>query len=148
MQFSLSKLFKGFVAGFIATVVLSILMFIKASMGVLPEVDPIGMISGTLAKNLGIAATPLLGWVMHFFIGTIIWGGLFAIFNPALPSKSQVVKGIILGIIAWLLMMIGPIPMAGAGFFGLNIGPILPVMTFVLHFIFGIVLGYVYKKIN
>ena len=48
------------------------------------------------------------------------------------------------GIGAWLLMMIAVMPMAGAGPFGLKFGPMAPVMTLVLHAIFGAVLGGVY----
>ncbi len=44
--------------------------------------------------------------------------------------------------------MILPMPMAGAGFFGLKMGLMAPVMTLLLHLIYGVVLGYVYGLLN
>jgi hypothetical protein len=46
---------------------------------------------------------------------------------------------------AWLGMMIIVMPMAGAGLFGMNLGIMAPVMTLVLHVVFGAVLGAVYQ---
>ncbi|MEX0627252.1 MAG: hypothetical protein WD230_01325 [Cucumibacter sp.] len=45
-------------------------------------------------------------------------------------------------------MMILPLPMAGAGFFGLNLGIGAPIATLVLHIIFGIVLGGTYGSLD
>ena len=56
-------------------------------------------------------------------------------------------KGIVFGIAAWLSMMIMVMPMAGADFFGMNFGMMAPVMTLVLHIIFGAVLGKVYTAL-
>jgi hypothetical protein len=41
-------------------------------------------------------------------------------------------------------MMIAMMPIAGAGFFGSHLGMTAPVMTLMLHIIFGFVLGAVY----
>ena len=134
-----SNIFKGMVAGFVATVVLSALMVMKSMMGLMPDLDVIAMLS----KMMG--GSPLaIGWLAHFMIGTIIWGGLFAWLDPHLPGNSHWLKGITFGIGAWLMMMIAVMPMAGAGLFGLNFGMMAPVMTLVLHVIFGAVLGGVY----
>ncbi|CAB3803547.1 hypothetical protein LMG28614_05846 [Paraburkholderia ultramafica] len=42
------------------------------------------------------------------------------------------------------MMMIIMMPMAGAGLFGMALGMPAPVMTLVLHLVFGAVLGLVY----
>ena len=110
------------------------------------ELDPIHMMTEMAAQNLGIEPHMAIGGFMHFFIGSVAWGGAFSVFNQYLPGKSQFSKGISLGSIAWLLMMIGLMPMSGAGFFGLNIGPMAPVMTLLLHVVFGIALGFSYKN--
>jgi len=77
-------------------------------------------------------------------IGTLAWGGGFAILYSAIPGNTAVIKGIVFGIAAWLGMMIVIMPMAGAGLFGMSFGIMAPVMTLVLHLIFGAVLGKVY----
>ena len=128
----------GFVAGFAATVVLSVLMIAKGMMGVMPELD----VAAMLAMMIG--APIIVGWIAHFMIGTLAWGGGFAILYNALPGNSAVIKGIVFGIAAWLGMMILVMPMAGAGLFGMKFGIMAPIMTVVLHVIFGAVLGKVY----
>ncbi|PKQ13290.1 MAG: hypothetical protein CVT70_04785 [Alphaproteobacteria bacterium HGW-Alphaproteobacteria-1] len=129
----------GLLAGFIATVVLSLLMIGKAMMGVMPELDVIAMLSGMMGMPSA------MGWVVHFVIGTIAWGGGFALLYSAIPGGSAVIKGIVFGIAAWLMMMIAVMPMAGAGVFGMNFGMMAPMMTLVLHIIFGAVMGAVFQ---
>lgn len=147
MNFEISRIIKGVIAGFVATVVMTVLLQVKNMMGIMPELDPIHMITNMAAQNMGMEPNIVLGWVMHFMIGSVVWGGAFAVLNDALPPKTQLKKGIVLGIVAWFMMMIGPMPMGGAGLFGLNIGPMAPVMTLILHVIFGVVLGTVYSKL-
>ena len=134
-----SNVLKGMVAGFVATIVLSALMVMKSMMGLMPQLDVITM----LAKMMG-GLSPAVGGIAHFMIGSIVWGGLFAWLNPHLPGQAHWLKGIIFGTGAWLLMMIAVMPMAGAGLFGTNLGMMAPVMTLILHVIFGAVLGGVY----
>ena len=148
MNFSVSNIIKGIMAGFVATIVLTVLMMMKNMMGIMPELDPVHMMANMAVQKMGMEPNMAMGWVMHFMIGSIAWGGAFAVLNDILPPKTQIKKGIMLGIAAWFLMMIGPMPMGGAGLFGLNIGPMAPVMTFMLHIIFGVVLGTVYTKLT
>lgn len=134
----MTKIVNGMIAGFVATLAMSALMLAKKMMGIMPELDPIHMLSEMMGGSAAV------GWMGHFAIGTIVWGIGFALINGLIPGKSQVTKGIIFGIAAWLMMMIAVMPMAGAGFFGLNIGLMAPVMTLMLHVIFGAVLGKTY----
>ncbi len=128
----------GIISGFIATVVLSILMVAKAKMGIMPDLNAIKMLAGMMGAPL------IMGWVAHFIIGTVIWGLLFAALVNKLPGGIMS-SAIIFSILAWLMMMIGPMPMAGAGLFGMHLGIMAPVATLMLHIIWGIVLGISYK---
>jgi hypothetical protein len=83
---------KGMVAGFVATIVLSALMIMKTMMGVMPELDPIKMISDMLG------ATPAIGWAIHFMIGTLLWGTLFAWLDPSIPGEGHWLKGIVFAV--------------------------------------------------
>lgn len=130
---------KGMIAGFIGTIVLSALMLMKQRMGLMPDLDVIKMMSGMLG-----ASTLAVGWAMHLLIGTVLWGTLFAGLDPYLPGGSHWLKGAWFGVGAWLLMMILVMPMAGAGFFGVNLGMMAPPMTLMLHVVFGMILGGVY----
>ena len=126
------------VAGFVATIVLSAMMMGKAAMGVMPELDPVGMIANMMRVSMA------MGWVIHFMIGIIIWGVAFAVLLKVLPGSQLWIKGAVFGVGAWLLMMVAVMPMAGAGLFGMQMGMTAPVMTFVMHLIYSAVLGAVY----
>jgi len=132
---------RGMIAGFVATVVLSVLMLIKSMMGVMPELNLIQMLAGMAHDIMGLPANPAVGWVSHFLIGTVLWGIVFAMLYKSLPGSGPMVKGIALGVLAWLVMMSIPMPMAGAGLFAMKFGMMAPVMTLVLHLIWGAVLG-------
>lgn len=134
-----ANVLKGMVAGFVATVVLSGLMVMKAMMGVMPELDVISMLTTMMG-----ASSPIAGWLAHFVIGAFVWGGLFALLEPSVPGQSHWVRGVVFGIGAWILMMIAVMPMAGAGMFGMSLGMMAPVMTLGLHVIFGAVPGGTY----
>lgn len=135
----------GLTAGFAATVVLSVLMMIKQAMGVMPEVNPIADIVRA-ADDLSGAYLPMIaGWVGHFFIGTVAWGIAYALTSPMLPGGAAL-KGAAFGVIAWLATMIIFMPLAGHGFFAMQLGMMAAVGTLILHLIFGVVLGVVYAK--
>jgi len=131
----------GIISGFVATIVLSIIMVIKTKMGVMPELNAIKMLAGMMNAPL------VMGWVAHFIIGTLVWGILFAMLVNKLPGNI-ITSAILFSIGAWLMMMIGPMPMAGAGLFGLKLGIMAPVATLMLHIIWGVVLGLVYKRVT
>jgi hypothetical protein len=129
---------RGIIAGLVATTVLSAVMLMKKTMGLMPELDPIAMIT-----DMAGAKSPAIGWIAHFVIGTIFWGAGFAIVSPYLPGPYWL-RGTIFAVAAWLMMMIVVMPMAGAGMFGLGLGMMAPVATLVLHLVFGQLLGRVY----
>jgi hypothetical protein len=45
-------------------------------------------------------------------------------------------------------MMIVAMPMASAGFFGMGLGMMAPVVTLILHLIWGAVLGFVFSRLS
>jgi len=144
----MSKIGKSIAAGFVATAVLSVLMVMKMKMGLMPDLNAIKMMTTMAHGMMGTPAIPVVGWVMHFMIGTVLWGVLFALLGKALPGGGYVSKGLSFGVLAWVLMMVMVMPMAGAGFFGLSLGIMAPVMTLMLHLVYGAVLGGVYGKLS
>ena len=137
----MNKLKNAVLASLVATVVLSAMMLIKTKMGVMPELNIIQMLAGMMG------AGAVVGWLMHFMVG-IGYGIAFSQINQLLPSKNMVVKGILIGIAGWLVMMIALMPMMGVGMFGMKMGIMAPMMTLILHIIFGATLGFVYSKLS
>lgn len=136
----MNKYARGIIAGLVATAVLSMMMFAKGKMGVMPELDIIAM----LASKMGGAA--MMGWAAHFMIGAVLYGIGFVVLYNLLPGKGAVAKGVLLGVLGWLMMMLVVMPMMGMGMFAMSLGMMAAGMTLVLHIIFGAVLGFVYAK--
>src|SRR6516225_8196955 len=137
---------KGMVAGFIATVVLSVLMLMKQQMGLVPQLNPIEDIVHVADHLTGMTLPLPFGWIGHFVLGTVAWGIIYAALQASLPG-APVVKGLIFGALAWLAMMIIFMPLAGHGLFALSLGSQATVATLVLHLIYGAVLGVAYAKV-
>ncbi len=137
----------GMLASLAATIVLSAIMVMKQLAGMVPQMNPIADLAGIAHSLLGVPAVPLVGWVLHFAIGAFVWGALFAIVHSTIPGSS-LFKGVLFGIGAWLLMMCLFLPMAGQGFFGMNVGVVIPVMALMLHLVYGAVLGIVFGKLS
>jgi hypothetical protein len=132
---------KSIVAGFVATFALSIIMVMKATMGLMPELNVITMLSNMMS------GPSVVGWMAHFVIGTVVWGGTFAFLNRYLSGNVTVFTGIAFGAAAWLMMMVAVMPMAGAGLFGLGLGVVAPILTLMLHAIYGAVLALAFNRL-
>jgi len=76
----------GLVAGFAGSAMLAIIFILKSMMGFMPEMDIIMM----LIVMMGMPA--IMGWIAHFAIGTVAWGGLFALANDSIPGQSQIAR--------------------------------------------------------
>lgn len=134
----MSNTLRAMIAGLIATLVLTAVMLIKASMGLWPELNLI-----RLLVNLGSIQT-VAAWMDHFIIGVVIWGLMFGAFDAMWESRAYWLKGIIFGVFGWFLMMLLFMPATKAGFFGVKIGPNAIYVTLGYHLIYGIVLGVAY----
>nr|WP_240920904.1 DUF6789 family protein [Pseudoalteromonas sp. Z9A5] len=88
MSFSLSGIIKGIIAGFIGTLVLTGLMMMKKYVGIMPSLDPVQMITNMVAEKTGTQTNMMVGWVLHFVIGSVAWGVAFSVINDLLPSNS------------------------------------------------------------
>lgn len=129
----------GILSGFVATSVLSAFMAMKQVAGLMRQMDMIGMISGMLKSSRTI------GWLVHFAVGGILYGGVFGwIFAPAAGTNGYWLMGALLGVLGWLIAMSVMMPMSGNGFFGLKLGGMVPVMSLMMHLVFGVVLGWTY----
>lgn len=139
---------KSIVAGFGATIVLSLLMILKATMGMLSAMNAIALLSHMGHKLVGLPLSPATGWVLHFLIGSLLWGILYAWSYRMLPGRSAVPKALTFSVVAWLLMMVIVMPMAGQGLFAAHIGIMAAVATLVLHLVWGLALGLIYQVLT
>ena len=145
-----NNILHGLLAGLIATTVLALLLLTK---GFLPQLDTITMLDGVLRAFLDEVGKrslpiPLNGWLWYFVIGTLWWGALYAVIEPILPGKGPWIKGMSFGVGAALFVMLMVMPLAGAGYFGMHLEIVQPVVTLVEHLIYGCILGVVYARLS
>lgn len=119
----------GVIAGFIATLALS----------ALHEVVTL------LTEAVGVRA-PSTGWLFHFFVGTLLWGGAFGFVHDFLRGPSWL-RGMLFAGLAALVVLLGVLPLTGAGLMGLKLGIAAPVVIVLFHLVYGVLLGAIYDKL-
>ena len=121
---------KGFIAGFIASLALSWLM------------DPV-----TLVIRSTWNSPPVVWFLLHFFVGTMVWGAGFGLIYRGLPGPFWL-RGTIFSLAAWALIMLAGMPLTGAGWFGLRLGISVPIVSLATHVIYGAVLGLIFGALD
>ena len=71
---------KGVIAGLVASAAVIGAIYLGSSTGIVPTADLVRALSGVMLSPPG------LGWVMHFAVGTFLWGPLLAVLSPIPPS--------------------------------------------------------------
>jgi len=95
-----SKIQQAIIGGIVATIVMTLIMFIAPMMG-MPKMNPPKL----LGAMMGFSVT--IGWIMHFMIG-IIFALLYAyIFLPLLKGiGNNTLRGGVFGIIVFILALV------------------------------------------
>ena len=137
----MSRVKKGFVAGFAATVAVSVLEIINMVAG--PWTVSFPRLLSVMLHTDSMA----VGWAAHVITGTFILGGLFGMLCPRLPSTTPESKGIIFAIGAFVVMGLTVAPLAGVDALFLRAGFATLVWMVVTHVVYGIVLGNVYARL-
>lgn len=138
----MSRVQKGLVAGFAATLAVSLLEIVNLIAG--PWVNGFPRILSVMLQTPDL---PIVGWIAHFVAGTVLLGGLFGAICPRLPTDTPETKGIVFAIGALLVMLMTVAPLAGLGMFGARAGLNSLLWLLVTHAVFGIVLGNVYARL-
>ena len=121
-----STIGKGIVAGFVATFMLSVLL------------DPIELFAPSI-----LPASPPVGWVLHFFIGTVVWGIGFSVLHDYLRGPAWQ-RGLMFALGAWIVVITSAAVLILAGVIAMELTPVMIVATLVVHVLYGVALGLVY----
>jgi uncharacterized membrane protein YagU involved in acid resistance len=123
--------------GLAGTLAITFLMYVGGPMMGLPRMDIAAMLGGMLG-GWG------MGMAMHFLLGAIIFPLVYAVVLFARLPGSPAVKGILWGVILWVLAQMVVMPMMGAGVFGLRMGGIMPAFGSLMgHVVYGALLGWI-----
>ena len=121
-----STIGKGIVAGFVATFLLSVLL------------DPIELFAPSF-----MPPSPPVGWVLHFFIGTVVWGIGFAVLHDYLHGPAWQ-RGLMFALGTWILVITGAAVLILTRVIAMELTPVMIVATLVVHVLYGVALGLVY----
>jgi hypothetical protein len=121
---------RGIVAGFIATLALSLFH------------EPLQLLAATTGT-----ASPAVGLLFHFFVGTLIWGSLFGLLHDHLWGPSWV-RGIEFAVAAAAFVLLAVVPVIGAQKFTLMLGITAPIAIVLFHVVYGALLGGIYSHLD
>jgi len=127
---------KAIAGGFLGTILLTLMTRFVAPMMTGQKMD--------MAEKLGgmTGMGKVAGMIMHFLIGSVIFGLIYAlVLFRILPGKPWQ-KGVLAGVIFWLALEAVTMPMIGGGFFSSQMGGMKMVISaLVAHLVYGITLG-------
>jgi len=125
---------KAIVGGLVATAAMTVLMLMAPMMGMPPM--NIGAMLGSM-----MGGSVALGWAAHFMIGAVLAVIYAAALAPLLPGPAPV-RGMVYGLLPWLLAQVAVMPMMGAGFFSGSM--MMAGGSLMGHLVYGAVLGALY----
>jgi hypothetical protein len=140
----MADLFKGITAGLVATLAVTAALAVNAVTGLLPSLNFIALVNGTLHAP----PNALAGWIVHGTAAAVAGGAVYAWLEPRLEADHPVKRGILYGVALWLASMLLFMPAAGAGAFGLRIGAHAPIAALFLHLGYGALLGWLYDRLG
>ncbi|MDP8205221.1 MAG: hypothetical protein P9L92_01050 [Candidatus Electryonea clarkiae] len=125
------------IAGIAGTILMTLMMMVAPMMG-MPKMNVAGMLSGFMHVPL------IMGWIAHFMIGTILGVG----FAVAFANRGKLpgwLKGMLYGLIPWLMAQIVVMPMMGAPLFSGSL--VMAMGSLMGHLLYGGVVGAVYRPL-
>jgi hypothetical protein len=144
------RIWKAAVAGLCGSIAHSLLMFFKSWAGLLPSFQPYDNLQATLSHVTGTAIHPVVPWLLSFLNGSTIVGFVFGHLYRWLPGNAGAIKGMIYGVLGWVIMGLVFFPMIGLGFFALQVGLGISPALFSLAMLltYSVTLGIVYGALN
>lgn len=141
---------KVFVAGLVATVVMTAMMYAGPMMG-MPKMDVATMLGTMFTQHMKTAFW--IGTIIHLMMGVVLFPFVYAkLLQPA--SGNGAVRGITMGVILFLLSNLVLMPMMGIihpmvksgmmpapGLLMLHMGTMAPLGSLLGHLIYGALLG-------
>jgi hypothetical protein len=107
----------------------------------MPTPIPVAIVGKILGGGPPQPALMALGAAVH-----LLYGGTFGGVLAMATYPVTVWKGVLLGIILWLLMQLFWLPFLGWGMFGVAVTPMIAGATLLLHVIYGATMGWLIDR--
>lgn len=135
---------RALAGGFFATLAMTLVMYSAPVFGA-PKMDIAALLGSLLGRGVPAVMTSLwwLGMTWHCINGTVIFSLIYSNFVYGWLLGDNWLRGMVWGLILWLVMEVTLIPMTGGGAFGEHASsPVrLILATFILHAIYGALFG-------
>jgi uncharacterized membrane protein YagU involved in acid resistance len=132
------NLLKSMAGGLAGTVMMTMMMRFVAPMMLGHPMD----IAGMLANMMGVSWA--IGMVAHVMNGVVIFPLAYALVAFRFLPGPPVLRGVLWGVVLWLVAEMMVMPMAGAGFFSSEIGGAKAVFAALMgHLVYGALLGFI-----
>ena len=130
------NLMKAIAGGLAGTVLMTLMMYFVAPMMLGHPMDIAEMLGKMMGNSWG------LGMLAHLINGIIVFPLIYIFFVYERTKGAPVARGMIWGIILWLVAELVVMPMAGAGFFSADIRGMKAIMAALIgHVVYGGTLG-------
>ena len=143
----ITGIWRPIIAGLAGSAAHSALMFLKSWAGLLPTFQPYEELQRALGYLVGSSVHPAVPWILSYANGTLVLGFLFHRIYRLLPGQNGAMKGVVFGVIGWMIMGLVFYPLLGLGPFasqaGLGVLPALLSLAMVLTY--SVVLGIVFS---
>jgi uncharacterized membrane protein YagU involved in acid resistance len=131
------NLMKSIVGGLAGTVMMTLIMRFVAPMMLGHPMDIAGMLGNMMGGSWA------LGMAAHLVNGIVIFPIIYALLFRYLPG-TPLLRGVVWGVVLWLIAETMVMPMARAGFFSSEIGGVKAVFAALMgHLVYGALLGYI-----
>ena len=143
-------IWKPLVAGLSGTIVHFLFMYFKSRSGLLPSFQPYHSFQLSLRQWVGTNVPAVVPWALSFANGMAILGFLFGRINRLLPGRNGATKGVIFGLIGWVLMGLIFFPLIGLGPFAIRaeLGVAPALLSLAMLLTYSVVLGTVYVALD
>jgi len=133
------RLTQAVIGGLAGTILMTLMMYYVAPLMMSGPMD----IASMLGDMMGMGSR--MGMLVHFLLGAVAFPALFAMVLWAkLPGGSGEMKGLVFGLLLWVIAQAVVMPMAGAGMFSANHPePMMAILgSLIGHAVYGAVLGW------
>ena len=127
---------KAILGGLVGTAVMTMMMYFVAPMMTGQKMDIAAMLGSMMGNSW------MLGMMAHFMNGVLIFPLIYVFILFKLLPGQPWLKGLLWGVVLWLLAQVVVMPMMGGGFFSAQMGGMMAVMGSLMgHAVYGVLLG-------